>query len=318
MYYQLIKNCRVLGLLASSVLMVACAGTHVDENSEHAESSNVSSVEDSSMHVSAKQKVIKNKPNPSEPAQELTSDLLYELMLAEIALQRNDYDLAFDKYYSLAKQTRDARIAKKATRVTLFSKNDAQTFKAVKLWSEIQPNNIDVQQIYASALISEQKDEQAIVYMNKIISLSDNLEQGIKRVISIVDTIKVSTRAIQIYQKVTQNYQDKAVTLLYQAKVFYKFAYYEQAQQALEKALAKKMDYDEALVFKVALLKKQDKEEQAIPLLEKLIVKLPDNLGLQLELSRIYVKKKHYKKAMYRIEKLAEQNPSPEILFSMS
>jgi hypothetical protein len=51
------------------------------------------------------------------PDIDLSSALLYQIMAAEVALQRGDAGSAFATYLSVARQTRDARIASRAKRV---------------------------------------------------------------------------------------------------------------------------------------------------------------------------------------------------------
>ncbi|WP_198263680.1 tetratricopeptide repeat protein [sulfur-oxidizing endosymbiont of Gigantopelta aegis] len=262
---------------------------------------------------------VKTKANKvTSPAQELTPELLYDLMLAEIALQRNDYALAFDKYYAAAAQTRDSRLAKKATRVTLFSKDDAQTFKAVKLWSEIQPENIDVQQIYASSLISQNKDEQALIYLQKVINLSDSFEVGFRKTVSILDTIDDQQRVNRLFERLTKHQQDEPIVQLYRAKLAFKFVDYPATEKHLKALLAIKPDYLEALVLNVELLKKQHKESQAIEALQQVLRKLPKNTALRLELARMLVKAKQYKQAKTHIKRLAKNDLAPEVLFAIS
>ena len=51
---------------------------------------------------------------PVYPAQELTPQILYQLMLAEVAGARGQTVLAARSYLDLARRTRDARIARRA------------------------------------------------------------------------------------------------------------------------------------------------------------------------------------------------------------
>lgn len=254
----------------------------------------------------------------SQPKPELTSRLLYDLLLAEMALQRNDYDLAFKKYYEAAKQTRDSRLAKKATRVTLFSKNDAQTFKAVKLWSELQPDNIDVQQIYASSLLTKKQDKQAIVYLKRIITMSDNFDDGFQRAVGLLDTIKEPERLTALFDQLAQGYEDQAIVRLNQAKLSFKLGDIAGAEQHLNEALAIKPDYLDATLLKIQLLKKQNRQQEAIVLLEKLVKKQPDNINLRLELVRMLVAQKQVKKADIQIKQLSDKEINPEVIFAIS
>jgi tetratricopeptide (TPR) repeat protein len=319
MYFKHFVGSTNLCVLMMIVMISGCA---IKPQKQTVQNEDVSSEEikkQSSQIVKEKSK--QSTPSgvkPGQPAQALTSELLYDLMVAELALQRNDYALAFDKYYEAAKATRDGRLAKKATRVTLFSKDDAQTFKAVKLWSEIQPENIDVQQIYASSLISQKQDSQAVIYLQKVISLSDSFESGFKRAITIIDTIEEQQRAVRIFNQISAGHTNTPLIKLYQAKLAFKFVDYPATEKYLNEVLAVQPDYLDALLLKVDLLKKQNRELQAIQSLEKILQKLPKNKGLRLELARLLVKNKQYEQALEQIKRLAENDLAPEVLFAIS
>jgi len=253
------------------------------------------------------------------PVNELTSDLLYDLLLAELALQQNNYDLAFEKYYQAAVQTRDSRLVKKATGVTLFSKNDAQTSQSVKLWSELQPDNLDVQQIYASTLISQKKDEQAIEYLQRVIALSDNYPAGLKRCVAILDSIPERERVDYLFAALTKTHQNLPIVHLYASKIAIKYGDYATADKSLNDTLALKPDYLEARIVKVELLKKQQRNPQAIKLLQEIVADEPDNILLRLELARMLVADKQHKKAFRHIQILARDDElNSEVLFAIS
>jgi len=252
------------------------------------------------------------------PGTELDSKLLYDLLLAEMALQRNDYDLAFKKYYEAAKKTRDSRLAKKATRVTLFSKNDEQTFKAVKLWSELQPDNIDVLQIYASSLINRKQDQEALRYLKKIIARSRNFNEGFQRAVGLLDTIKEPARLTSLFAELAKGHEDSAIVKLNQAKLSFKLGDNAGAEHHLNEALAINPDYLEASMLKIQLLKKQHRPQEAIALLEKLLKKQPNNINLRLELVRMLVAQKQVKKADRQIKRLASMDINPEVIFAIS
>ena len=252
------------------------------------------------------------------PANELTADLLYDLLLAELALQNNNYDLAFEKYFQAAEQTGDPRLIKKATRATLFSKNDAQTNKSVKLWSELQPGNLDVQQIYASSLITQKKDEQALVYMQRVIDLSEDYPAGLKRCVAILDTIPERQRVDDLFAELTRSHMNLPIVHLYASKIAIKFGDYETADRSLDQALALQPDDLETRIVKVELLKKQQRDQQAISLLRDIVADEPDNVELRLELARLLVANKQGKEAFKHIQILAQDDEiSPEVLFAI-
>ncbi|MCP3852832.1 MAG: tetratricopeptide repeat protein [Gammaproteobacteria bacterium] len=312
---KMLTLCLLLTFTLSGCSNHLSKETDLSENAQPQKSSTTQGKVESD-HSSA---TLTHTNKEKEPTgQELTPELLYDLMLAEIALQRNDYSLAFNKYYEAAKQTRDSRLAKKATRVTLFSKNDEQTFKAVKLWSEIQPDNIDVQQIYASSLISQNQDTLALVALKKVIELSDNFAKGFERSLAIIETIEEQERAEQFFAGLAQGHENDVQIKFYQAKLAFKFVDYPSTEKYLNQVLTVNPEHLESLILKVELLKKQNKEPQAIQTLQQVLTKLPDNTATRLELARLLVKAKKEKQALYQIETLAKKELAPEVLFAIS
>ncbi|MCK6430276.1 MAG: hypothetical protein L6Q72_14480, partial [Burkholderiaceae bacterium] len=53
------------------------------------------------------------------PDVNLSGPLLFQIMAAEVALQRGDTGAAFATYLSVARATRDARLARRATEIAV-------------------------------------------------------------------------------------------------------------------------------------------------------------------------------------------------------
>ncbi|MFT4174304.1 MAG: tetratricopeptide repeat protein [Rhodocyclaceae bacterium] len=86
------------------------------------------------------------------PATELTGQYVYELMLAEIAAARGDYALAGEAYVDLARRTRDGRIARRATEVSLMGQQVQRAGEAARLWVEAEPDSVPALQTLAVVL----------------------------------------------------------------------------------------------------------------------------------------------------------------------
>src|SRR5262245_2974094 len=55
-----------------------------------------------------------SQPKPDLPLQDLSSQLLYDFLLGEIAAQRDSASFAAQTYVDLARRTRDPRVARRA------------------------------------------------------------------------------------------------------------------------------------------------------------------------------------------------------------
>jgi tetratricopeptide (TPR) repeat protein len=87
------------------------------------------------------------------PDLELTGALLYQLMAAELALQRGEAGSAFATYLSVARQTRDARIARRAAEIAVAGRAGPQALEATALWRELDPESREARQAHALLLL---------------------------------------------------------------------------------------------------------------------------------------------------------------------
>jgi tetratricopeptide (TPR) repeat protein len=76
-----------------------------------------------------------------EPPNDLTPSILYQLLAAEIAQQRGQLSTAGATYLSLAKSTRDSRLAKRAAEIFLGERSLDGALQASQLWVELAPNS---------------------------------------------------------------------------------------------------------------------------------------------------------------------------------
>lgn len=74
------------------------------------------------------------------PNVELTPKLLYGFLLAEVAGQRGQVADAAELYLELARETRDPRIARRATEIALHSRRLDTALQSARIWQETDPD----------------------------------------------------------------------------------------------------------------------------------------------------------------------------------
>ena len=75
------------------------------------------------------------------PEVPLTSQLMFQLLAAEIAAQRGELGSATATYLSMARQTRDPRLARRATELALAERSLERAMPAAQLWHELSPGS---------------------------------------------------------------------------------------------------------------------------------------------------------------------------------
>jgi tetratricopeptide (TPR) repeat protein len=93
---------------------------------------------------------------PAEPApvaeRPIPPDSVYDLLVAEFALRRQEYDLALDRYLELAPVLRDPGVSAHTTHLAQFQRREADAFAAVSLWTELEPDNVEANSTLALLL----------------------------------------------------------------------------------------------------------------------------------------------------------------------
>jgi tetratricopeptide (TPR) repeat protein len=87
------------------------------------------------------------------PKIELTDEIFFKVISAEIAFQRGAFPEAYATIMAVGLQTRDPRLPKRALEMALIAKQPAQAFYASRVWFDYAPNSEEALQYYLGFLI---------------------------------------------------------------------------------------------------------------------------------------------------------------------
>ncbi len=91
----------------------------------------------------------------------LTSQIVFQVLAAEIALQRDQPAPAYQTYLALARDTHDPRMAERAAQIALGAQSPSDALAAAQLWHEYAPHSERAVQLDASLLVLSGKPDQA-------------------------------------------------------------------------------------------------------------------------------------------------------------
>jgi predicted Zn-dependent protease len=87
------------------------------------------------------------------PNVNMTPQMMVQLMNAELAYKKGDWQGPYLTLMSLAQQTRDPRLAKRAAEMALSAKQPEDALAAVKLWRQYAPDSDEANQYYLGLVI---------------------------------------------------------------------------------------------------------------------------------------------------------------------
>jgi hypothetical protein len=93
-------------------------------------------------------------PDNAGAVDELTPEVLYRILVGDIAMQRGDAALAARAYFEAARDARDPVLARRATEIALFARQRSLALEAAKLWQQLDPQAERARQMVASLAIA--------------------------------------------------------------------------------------------------------------------------------------------------------------------
>ncbi|NWG85930.1 MAG: tetratricopeptide repeat protein [Hydrogenophilaceae bacterium] len=204
-------------------------------------------------------------PSPAKsagmPAQALTEQVLYQYLLAEVAWQRGERKLAAEAYTDLALRTRDARIARRATELALFAQLPQQAIQAARLWVELEPDSERAQQTWVSLLAAGGRIQETRPHLEALLKAAGPAAGPVfLQLHSLFGRNPDPQAVLDLVVDLARGYPDLAEAQLAVAQAAWAAGQHEQAEQALDRALALKPRWEALALFKGRLLLRQGDE----------------------------------------------------------
>ena len=146
------------------------------------------------------------------PAVELTGGLLFEIIAAEIAQQRGDAGDAYATMLKAARDTRDQRLARRATEIALNARASTQALESAQLWSELAPHSAEAAQTVAALLIAVGRFDDAAPRLALQIRAAADPPEELARVQRLLTRASDRVRAFALLDQLAAPYLDNPAT----------------------------------------------------------------------------------------------------------
>ncbi|MEE4108490.1 MAG: hypothetical protein V2I24_04035, partial [Halieaceae bacterium] len=107
-------------------------------------------------------------PPPPVPERPIPDESVYPLLVAEFALRRRDFDTALETYLEQAEILRDPQVSAHATHLAQFMQREREAFRAVRLWVELDPDNVEANSTLAILLARQGRTREALPHFTVV------------------------------------------------------------------------------------------------------------------------------------------------------
>ena len=256
--------------------------------------------------------IVAAKPAPHKPplpAQELTDQVMFKLMLAEVAAQRGQPQIAVPAYLEIARETRDPRVAQRATELAWNAHLLSAALEAAGIWLQVDPESTQARQIIAALLVSQEHLAEAQPHLEKWLAADRaNVGQSFLRLSSLLGRHQDKAAVLTLMQTLALPYPEIPEARLAVAQAAWNADKQQLALDEARAALRLRPDWELAALFQVQVLQKRSNAE-ALQFLAGYLKDHPQARDARLDYARLLVSNRNFAEARKQFEVLLREFP---------
>jgi len=255
-------------------------------------------------------------PTPDETPKvygSFSEETVFSLLSAELAGQRDRFDLALGNYVTQARKTQDPGISERAFRIAEYLGADQPALETALLWAKNAPTDLDAQRAAAIQLARNGKYDESLVYMEKVLQGQGDTHFDFLA-LSAADTDESTRRGLlQSFERLLGKYPGNGQLIFGKALLMQQDGNTEGALTLLEDNPPQEGEIA-PILLRARLLAALDRGSEAMPLLEKNLKKIPDDKRLRLTYARMLVEQNRMDDAKVQFAILVQQYPDDDEL----
>lgn len=255
---------------------------------------------------------------PTQPAPPVVygsfrQDTLYNLLVAELAGQRNRFDIALATYVEEAEKTQDAAVSERAFRIAEYLGADEPALDTALIWARNDPQNLDAQRAAAIQLARSGRYDESMTYMEKVLQGQGDTHFDFLA-LSAIETDQDTRNGLQqSFDRLLTKYPDNGQLVFGKALLLQQDGNIKAALDLLEDHPPQDGEIA-PILLRARLLQALDRGPEALPLLQKAIRANPEDKRLRLTYARTLVEQDRLLEAKTEFASLVQEYPEDDEL----
>jgi tetratricopeptide (TPR) repeat protein len=260
----------------------------------------------------AKPRVVVRPPSvktPVLPAQAMSQAVLFKLLLAEISLQRGQNNVAVQSFLDLTKETRDPRIAQRATEVALNTRFFAVALETAGIWLAVDPDSQQARQVLAALLVNQARLADAEPHLEKWLAADkEQVGNGFMQLNPILARHPDKAAVLQLTQNLAKPYPTVPEAHFSVAQAAFGAGQTPLALSEIREALKLRSDWEQAALFQGQVLQRTSNAD-ALAYYQTYLKRNPRAMDVRLSYARLLVTDKKYAEARSEFQALLKEFP---------
>ena len=224
---------------------------------------------------------------PQLPEQQLTDDLVFDILLAEIAGQRGELDTSVPHYLQAAENARDPRVAERAVQIASFAKQFAVAERAARRWVELAPDDVEAHKALTVLALHLGDTDEAIEQLDYLIKVTDDPQEGYSLATALLARNPDKQAALAAMERLVAYHPESPHAWIALSRMSVNVNKLDKGLDAVNKALDLSPALPEAMMLKAQILVRMDRKAEATQVLETAVSTHPDNTTLHFAYGRM-------------------------------
>lgn len=242
-----------------------------------------------------------------------TADTVYSLLSAELAGQRNRFDIALDNYVTQAINTQDPGISERAFHIAEYVGADQAALDTALIWAKNDPTSLDAQRAAAIQLARAGRYDDSMAYMEKVLQGQGDTHFDFLALSAAETDTGTRNALLTSFDRLLKKYPKNGQLIFGKALLLQQNGDAKSALKLLEDNPSNDGDVT-PILLRARLLQGMDRGKEALPILEKSIRQYPDDKRLRLTYARMLVEQNRMDDAKVEFSSLVQQFPDDDEL----
>ena len=253
------------------------------------------------------------------PEIDLSEDLLYRFLIAEIAGHQGQLDIAANYYQELAQTTQDPKVVERAVRVALYAEDDRLAECLARLWLDLIPDNPAPLQILAVMAIRKGALEQAVMWLRRgMEGVGGTPEQKLWLAANLLGREKDQSAVAWVMERMAEDYPDNPDVLFALAQVVGRLGDVDRALHLLIRVLVLQPNNESASFTYINFVNGKKDTEAALIWFQRALQEIPDNFPFRYGYAALLIQMHRYDEAHVELLRLIREQPGdPRVLYSL-
>ena len=266
-----------------------------------------------------KRPALANPKSASAQLLDQTGQAVFQVLVAEMALQRGDTNLATKAYSDLSLRTRDPRVLERTVEIAGYARRYDIALDAAKLWLDVEPNSVRAQQMLTGMLIlSNRMDELAPTLVRMLEADKEGLGANLLGLNRMFVRSEDRIAVFKLIEKVCRPFSGVAEAHYAVAQAAISASMQERALAEAGRALELRPEWEMAALLQ-AQIAARTSSAQAIVHLQAFVERNPMARDVKLHLARALVSEKRYDEARQLFNQLLQGFPdNPDVVYPVA